>query len=113
MRYPNLRYGNPQELRHYAQFIPLAELAKRLRRSERSVRDWLSGAQKVPWWVPEIIRLQHMEHVERMRQMNMQPVARRLGLVTGDVIEFPTPAHKAPQITESGADEALPARRAL
>lgn len=92
MRYPNLRYGNPQELRHYAQFIPLRELSKRLRRSERSVRDWLSGAKKIPWWVPEIIRLQHMEYAEVMRQMNMKPSRLILGIATDTVIEFRRPA---------------------
>lgn len=88
MRFPNLRYGNPNELRHYAQFIPLTDLAKRLRRDERTVRDWMAGKTKVPWWVPEILRLQNMEHAERMRQMGFEPVRKQLGLVTGDVITF-------------------------
>ncbi len=32
MRYPNLRYGNPTELRHYAQSVPVKDLARQLRR---------------------------------------------------------------------------------
>lgn len=88
MRYPNLRYGNPNELRYYAQAMPAAELARRLRRDERTVRDYLSGRQRVPWWIPELLRLQSMEHAERMRQMGMTPTLRRLGLTTGDVIAF-------------------------
>lgn len=91
MRYPNLRYGNPWELQHYAQFIPLKELAKRLRRSERTVHDWLTLRKKVPFWVPELLRLQHKEHVERMRQMNMEPLRLKLGLATAEVIAYPTP----------------------
>lgn len=82
MRYPTLRYGNPNEFRHYAQFIPKKDLAKRLRRSVRTIENWLNEREKLPWWVPEILRLQHMEHVERMRQMNMEPVRLKLGLVT-------------------------------
>jgi hypothetical protein len=88
MQYPNLRYGNPNELRFYAQHIPIKELAKRLRRSERSVRDWLSEAERVPWWVPEILRLQHMEHCAMMRQMGMKPIMKKFGIVGATVIQF-------------------------
>ena len=91
VRYPNIRYGNPNELGHYAQNVPIKDLARRLRRSERSVRDWLSGSKKVPFWVPELIRLQNLEHTERMRQMGMNPLRASLGLVTktATVYEFP------------------------
>lgn len=108
MRYPNLRYGNPEGIKFYAQGMTVKELAKRLRRSERSVKDWLSGAKKVPWWVPEILRLQHQAHCEMMRQMGMAPVMKQLGLVTADVLVFPalktsleeSPAYSRPE----GAD---------
>ena len=91
MRYLNLRYGNPAEFRHYAQFIPLKDLARRLRRTERTVQNWLTEREKLPWWVPEILRLQHMEHVERLRQMNVQPVRLVLGVVStaGTVYTLP------------------------
>lgn len=69
MRYPNLRYGNPTEFAYYAMGIPLPDLARRLRRDERTVRDWLSGRCRVPWWVPEIMRLKRMEADLRHRQM--------------------------------------------
>lgn len=69
MRYPNLRYGNPAEFAFYATGIPLPELARRLRRDERTVRDWLSGRARVPWWVPEILRLKRMEAELRHRHM--------------------------------------------
>jgi hypothetical protein len=71
MRYPNLRYAHPNELHFHASGIPIKELAKRLRRSEKSVTAWLNGDRKMPYWVPELIRLQRMEHLERMRQMGM------------------------------------------
>ena len=89
MKYPNLRYGNPLELAHYAQPFPLKELAKRLRRSERSVSDWLQGRAKVPWWVPEILRLQHMERVERMRQMQMKAMPLKFRVVPAQILQFP------------------------
>lgn len=107
MKYPNLRYGNPTELAHYAMGIPLADLARILRRDERTVRDWLSGKQRVPWWVPEYMRLRRMESIERARQMNMSSAAgARLGVVRDDVIELATRRQqKAPQITDLRRDD--------
>ncbi len=89
MRFPNLRYGSPDEFRYYAMGIPPRALANRLRRDERTVKDWLSGKTKIPWWVPEILRLQDMEHQERVRQMGIYKIAPRLGIVSGDVITLP------------------------
>lgn len=82
MRYPNRRYGNPTAMRHYALWYgSIPELAKALKRSERSVNDWLNEKAKVPWWVPEIMRLQKMEHDEMVRQMTGIRIAARLGVV--------------------------------
>jgi hypothetical protein len=82
MRYPNRRYGDPTAMAHYALWYGgTASLAKSLKRSERTVRDWLSGAAKVPWWVPEIMRLQKMEHDRMVYQMTGRQVAARLGMV--------------------------------
>ncbi|MES2163346.1 MAG: hypothetical protein V4476_19505 [Pseudomonadota bacterium] len=86
MRYPNIRYGNPTELNFYATGIPLPVLARRLRRDERTVKDWLTAKARVPWWVPEVLRLQQMEARDIMRQ-HMQHVsgyraARQLAVVT-------------------------------
>ncbi|RKF33415.1 hypothetical protein BCY88_10170 [Paraburkholderia fungorum] len=66
---------------YYAQGRNLKDLARELRRSERSVRDWLSGRERVPWWVPELLRLRDMEHDLRLRQMNIGRLAPRLGVV--------------------------------
>lgn len=81
MKYPNLRYGNPREMAYYAQGRSLKELARELRRSERSVRDWLTGRERVPWWVAELLRLRDMEHDLRLRQMNIGRLAPPLGVV--------------------------------
>ena len=90
MKYPNLRYGNPNELAYYAQGIPVAALAKRLRRSERSVVNWLSGRERVPFWVPELLRLQDMESATMRRQMGFEAMRPQLGTVshTGKILEF-------------------------
>lgn len=113
MKYPNLRYGNPTELAHYALGIPLADLARILRRDERTVRDWLSGKQRVPWWVPEYMRLRRMESVDRLRQMNMASAGPRLGIVRGDVIELAARRQKKePQMTDLRLDDFDQIRRA-
>lgn len=92
MRYPNLRYGNPTELAHYAMAYPLPNLARMLRRDERTVRDWISGRARVPWWVPEILRLKRMEAELRHQQMGMGKLAPLLGVVGADVIQLPRSA---------------------
>lgn len=97
MRYPNLRYGDRAVLNHYTMGVPLKAIARRLRRDERTVRDWMTGKTKMPWWVAEIVRLQHMEADLRHRQMGMGPLKAKLGLVTGDVIVLAQPDAKKPQ----------------
>lgn len=96
MRYPNLRYGNPTEMAYYSMGIPLPDLARRLRRDQRTVRNWLTGRARVPWWVPEILRLKHMEADLRHRQMGMGPLPARLGVVTADVIALAPTDDKKP-----------------
>ncbi|TCW87425.1 hypothetical protein C5O80_05825 [Burkholderia sp. SRS-46] len=69
MKFPNLRYGNPAEFRHYASGRTLKQLARALRRSERCIHDWLTGRARLPFWVPELLRLREFEHWHRVREM--------------------------------------------
>jgi hypothetical protein len=39
----------------------VAGVARMLRRDERTIRDWLSGRKRVPFWVPELMRLRRFE----------------------------------------------------
>jgi hypothetical protein len=101
VRYPNLRYGNPTEFAFYAVGVPLPDLARRLRRDERTVRDWLTGRTRVPWWVPEIMRLKRLEADLRHRQMfwcvpHKKPIT-RLGVVNeaGAVVDPAPRVHTA------------------
>ena len=94
MRYPNSRYGNPEELKYYSQGMSIRELARQLKRSEKSVKQWLSFEKKVPYWVPELLRLRHMEADLRMRQMGFGEQRLRLGIVNGAVIDFPQPKNR-------------------
>ncbi len=89
MRYPNRRYGNPAEMAHYAMaYSDTATLARSLRRDERTVRDWLSGRQRVPFWVPELLRLRHLEACDINRQMGIYGPKAIMGVVRGSVIEL-------------------------
>jgi len=102
MRYPNTRYGCPGTMEYYAQGRTIKELAKHLKRSERTVKDWMEGKKKIPFWVPELLRLQHKEHIEMLRQMNLKPLRLKLGIVghNATIIEFPnrrTTAHNTPE----------------
>lgn len=88
MRYPNTRYGNPTELRYYAQGLPIDQIAKQLKRSEKTVTEWLNGKRKTPFWVPELMRLRRMEIDLRMRQMGFREQKLKLGIVKNNVLHF-------------------------
>lgn len=88
MKQPNQRYGNPNEMAFYVQGRPIESIARELRRTERSVRDWLTGRQRVPWWVPELLRLRELEHNLRLQQMGVGRLAPRLRSVDGAVREL-------------------------
>lgn len=88
MKYPHQRYGNPNEFAYYAVGISDKDMAKRLRRSEKSIKEWLSGKRKMPWWIPELLRLQRMEYAERMRQMQITPIIKRYDLSTAAITNF-------------------------
>jgi len=105
LRYPNLRYGKASELAYYAMGRTPADLARLLRRDERTVKDWLTGRARVPWWVPELLRLRAMEAAERHRQMGFEPLRRSLGLVSADVIELRRPIKEKPPISDQRPDE--------
>jgi hypothetical protein len=87
MRYPNLRYGNPAELEYYAMTFGddktrVKNLARFLKRDERTVQRWLDGKQRVPWWVPELLRLNAREKFEQARQMGFHKRYESLCVVT-------------------------------
>jgi hypothetical protein len=88
VKYPNTRYGNPQEFRYYAQGLPIKALAKQLQRSEKSISAWLNGDRKIPFWVPELMRLRHMERRLRFQQMGIMNYRTKFGLVKDNVLTF-------------------------
>ncbi|WP_353154237.1 hypothetical protein [Herminiimonas fonticola] len=91
MQYPNTRYGNPEELRYYTQGIPIKDIARRLKRSEKSIKQWLSLEKKIPYWVPELLRLWSMERNLILRQMGFTEQKLKLGLISGNIYGFPEP----------------------
>jgi hypothetical protein len=108
MRYPNRRYGNPTEFAYYVATHGdgVKGVARTLRRDERTVRRWLNQTAKLPWWVPEILRLQRMESAEIVRQMTGH-YPRRLAVVTHDAqLELRRADEKKPQaITDLRLDD--------
>lgn len=107
MRYPNLRYGNPTEFAYYCMGRDPADIARMLRRDVRSVRDWLNGRRRVPWWVPEILRLKRMEGDQRHLQMFGEVRRHGLAVVTDAAqLELRRPREKKPQsVTELRLDD--------
>jgi hypothetical protein len=106
MKYPNLRYGNPLELEYYVGIFGIKIVAKRIRRTERSVRNWIAQRQKMPFWVTELLRLQDIEQREMLNQMNIRTLKTTLGIVVnaGKVVEFKktsTPQQLEPQAIRS------------
>jgi hypothetical protein len=112
MQYPNLRYGKPEEMRYYAlAYGDTAQLARTLRRSERSIKDWLSGTARVPWWVPEILRLKKMEHDQMIYQMTGRITRARLGIVQAGTIVDAGHHFKTPEPLPEVPADAVQLRR--
>jgi predicted transcriptional regulator len=94
---------------YYTQGRTIQSIARELRRTERSVRDWLSGRQRVPWWVPELLRLRALEHNLRLQEMGVGRLSPRLHAIDGAVREL----HVVPPRTvePTGQIELLPPQR--
>lgn len=89
MRFPNQRYGDPEHLKFYTQGWTLKQIAKHLKRDEKTIGRWLKGQQKMPWWVPELLRLERYEKHHQLRYMGIDRPLAKLGIVSGKVLEFP------------------------
>jgi hypothetical protein len=88
MRYPNQRYGDPAHLRYYTQGWTLKQISQFLKRDEKTIKSWLGGKSKVPFWVPELLRLSAYEKQQQLRYMGVNTVLAKLGVVNGEVLEF-------------------------
>lgn len=100
------RYANPSEFQHYASGIPISDLARRLRVTQTTIRAWLDCTRFTPWWATEVLRLQQMEFLERMRQMNMMQYKSRLGVVAGHVIRLPVASRAQPETIQNQRERA-------
>jgi len=106
MRYQSSRYGNPVEFQYYVQGQSPEEIAKRLKRNKHTVQRWLTGKQKMPWWIPEILRLQRLEYDLWMHQVGLGSRRTKLGVARADVIDFPDfrPPIDQPTSPDTGHD---------
>jgi predicted transcriptional regulator len=57
MKYPHVRYADHDALVYYAAGWRLSELAKHLKRDKRTIRRWLSGEYKAPWFIPTVLKM--------------------------------------------------------
>lgn len=70
------RWANPSEFDYWAKVYSTRELARRLRRTQRTIRDWLSGKRPIPAWAIEVLRLHELE-AEAYRQRLYYPLHKR------------------------------------
>lgn len=90
MKYPNQRYGSNQDFVFYCYGKPVKIIAKILKRSEKTIKRYLSGECKIPWWINEYLRLADEEQRLRLQYMSHKKLHKKLGIVRGEIIEFPT-----------------------
>jgi hypothetical protein len=67
--------------------------------------NWMKERERIPYWVPELLRLQDMEHREMMRQMGIYKLPTRLGTVTKTGIIYDL--QKGPSIEPKTTPDAL------
>jgi hypothetical protein len=63
------RWGNANEFRYYCRGLPTRTIARMVRRTERTVRDWIKGHRPTPAWAVELVRLRELERHELLRQL--------------------------------------------
>ena len=70
MRVPNLHYDYPTEFAYRARATRRPSSRASCAATNVTVKDWLTGRTKVPWWVPEILRLKQFEAQTRNKPAN-------------------------------------------
>ncbi|NUO87676.1 MAG: hypothetical protein HOQ37_16405 [Cupriavidus sp.] len=106
------QHANPLEFQHWARSIPPEYLARYLRCTPATARAWLSGKRPAPWWTVNVLRLDKLERDEMARQMGYAHLLPKLGIVRGDVIQFPArrpaPTPRPAPVTQSVTEMPLP-----
>jgi hypothetical protein len=54
---------------------PSEQLARILKRTPRTVRDWQLGNRPIPAWAPELLRLRHVEGQQTARQLEIMKLS--------------------------------------
>lgn len=73
MFHTNRRYGSPDALRAYLAGFTIQDAARQLRRHPRTIRDWLTGKRRIPWWTVELLELRHRAALQDLRHMGIRP----------------------------------------
>lgn len=78
MFHPNRRYANPAEFRARIAGLPLNTVARRLRRCPRTIKNWITERERVPWWTVEVLRLQEQLAFYELRWMDVKTLPRNV-----------------------------------
>ena len=65
------RWGNANEFRYYCRGLPTRTIARMVRRTERTVRDWIKGHRPTPAWAVELVKLRELERKDVLRQITV------------------------------------------
>lgn len=77
MKNKTKRWANPAEFEYYARAYSLHTLARILRRTPRTIRDWQLGNRPIPSWAPEVLRLRIVEAEHYRRQLDYMRLDKR------------------------------------
>ncbi len=93
------------ELAHYTKGLPVSTVCKMLQRSERTIRDWTIGRQKIPKWAIAVLRLNFLEqqlirdqngvtaNQEHKRSEQIQSTIQRRPATNADLYRLPVRIH--------------------
>ncbi|SOZ07299.1 conserved hypothetical protein [Cupriavidus taiwanensis] len=105
---PQQQHANPLEFAHWARGIPPKYLARHLRCTPATARAWQSGKRPAPWWAVHVLRLDKLERDEMARQMGYAHLLPKLGIVSGDVIQFRPRSQRRPAPAKPASVTPLP-----
>lgn len=75
MQDPSKRWANPAEFDYWAKVYTVKILSKKLKRTPRTIRDWLRGARPIPAWTVAVLRLSELD-AEAYRR-SLRPMHKR------------------------------------
>ena len=97
MQDPSKRWANPAEFDYWAKVYTVKVLSKKLKRTPRTIRDWLRGARPIPAWTVAVLRLSELDAEAYRRSLYPMHKRRQLPLTLPDDPNGYPPAHDPAQ----------------